>query len=133
MLSKDSLRKNHPEKVLLAQSILSSIFLLGSTLTSWLASVNGILSTETKKTPEVDRALSLQLFFSAISQSFYASHHYLGLILLLIMSQSFRNSYLQFYGIKRVSDKVSKMVKSDSMSNVTVISASSLKPKPTLF
>uniref|UniRef100_A0AC35FMU9 Uncharacterized protein n=1 Tax=Panagrolaimus sp. PS1159 TaxID=55785 RepID=A0AC35FMU9_9BILA len=132
MLSRNSVRKNHPEKVLLAQSIMSSVFLLGSTLTSWLGSVNGILMTETEFNAETQRALYLQTFFNVVSQSLYGLHHYLGLILLLIMSNGFRNSYLEFYGIKRVSERVSKMVKSDSVSGVTVISSSSLK-KPTLF
>uniref|UniRef100_A0A914R7Y7 Serpentine receptor class gamma n=1 Tax=Panagrolaimus davidi TaxID=227884 RepID=A0A914R7Y7_9BILA len=132
MLSRNSARKNHPEKVLLVQSILSSVFLLGSTLTSWLGSVNGILMTETAMNDENMRALYLQTFFNVTSQSLYGIHHYLGLILLLIMSKGFRNSYLQFYGLKSVTERVTKMVKSDSVSGITVISSSSLK-KPNLF
>uniref|UniRef100_A0AC35GID7 Uncharacterized protein n=1 Tax=Panagrolaimus sp. PS1159 TaxID=55785 RepID=A0AC35GID7_9BILA len=132
MLSRDSARKNHPEKVLLVQSILSSVFLLGSTLTSWLGSVNGILMTETAMNDENLRALYLQTFFNVTSQSLYGIHHYLGLVLLLIMSKGFRNSYLQFYGLKRVTERVTKRVKADSVSGITVISSSSLK-KPNLF
>lgn len=86
MLNKNSATKNHPEKVLLVQALLSSVFLLGSTFTSWLASVNGILLTDAYKSPEVIRAMSVQTFFSTISQTLYATHHYLGLILLLTMS-----------------------------------------------
>uniref|UniRef100_A0A914PX01 NADH dehydrogenase subunit 6 n=1 Tax=Panagrolaimus davidi TaxID=227884 RepID=A0A914PX01_9BILA len=79
------------EKVLLIQSFTSSIFLILSTATSWFASANK--ASNDVSTPPTDaeiseaiRSVSLQTFFNAFSKFFYDVHHYVGLLLLLIMS-----------------------------------------------
>uniref|UniRef100_A0A914QGT4 Uncharacterized protein n=1 Tax=Panagrolaimus davidi TaxID=227884 RepID=A0A914QGT4_9BILA len=74
------------EKVLLIQSFTSSVFLVLSTATSWLAYANQASPDPTIPMLETLRAIMLQMFFNALSQFFYDVHHYVGLLLLLIMS-----------------------------------------------
>ena len=79
------IRVQNIEKILLLQSLLSSICLIISAAFGWLAGING-LGENAQKGPESTRILNLQLALSCISNLFYAVYHYSSLILLFVLS-----------------------------------------------
>uniref|UniRef100_A0AC34G8J1 Uncharacterized protein n=1 Tax=Panagrolaimus sp. ES5 TaxID=591445 RepID=A0AC34G8J1_9BILA len=84
-LRKNKAKNKNVDKVLLIQSLASSVFLIFSTAFSWLASVNAYNPSVTYM-PEIVRRMALQGFFLSLTKLFYSFHHYIGLVLLLIMS-----------------------------------------------
>uniref|UniRef100_A0A914Q4G2 NADH dehydrogenase subunit 6 n=1 Tax=Panagrolaimus davidi TaxID=227884 RepID=A0A914Q4G2_9BILA len=123
------------ETVLLIQSFTSSVFLILSTATSWLANANQ--ASNDFSTPPTDaeisetfRSISLQTFFNAFSKFFYDVHHYIGLLLLLIMSKNFRTKYLEFYKITSLFKQCKKAIKTETGATITVIPPASTNTTP---
>lgn len=86
LLIKNKMSTKNSEKVLLIQSLTSSIFLICFIASEFVTTYFYIPEGSITKTPETKNLLSLQLFFSILSNLFYDTHHYTGLILLFIMS-----------------------------------------------
>jgi hypothetical protein len=63
MIFQNKMKNKNVERVLLGQSLISSIFLVFSTIAAWLASVNRITSNDMTYGPELTRLFALQSFF----------------------------------------------------------------------
>jgi hypothetical protein len=128
IIIKKRMQNQNVEVVLLIQSFTSSVFLILSSITSWMASVNGvphIVSTvpTAAEVLEASRAYSLQTFLNAFSDFFYNIHHYIGLLLLLIVSRTFQTKYLEFYKLDKLFKRMGVIFKRKHKVAVVNISA----------